>query len=1605
MKSNKLKIKFMGLMAALVFLLNTLFSMPLIANAENIKVNIGSEIESTALYVKNLNRYSFTETMALNKSNENIDLSKLNILNKYNSLNTYSSNVINIISAGGNPYNYKGVNYVGELVKSQQKSGYFVVNSEFEDISAENTAKAIIALDMAGAQYNKEAAVKALMSLSKANNNGKSFDENVNVTALSLIALSGYKNVSGADNLIKAIIEYLKKEQLSDGSFAKNSLANDDFDAEGNVQATAMVIQALSSLGINPLSEEWSKEGKNLLEVLLSFRKDGKFIYNSSYPYTSSEASNSLALGALLDVKSGGSIYKSIRYNPNRIPASISVQASSPQLKQGKSLKLEAKVFDKEGTVISGEDVIWTVDDDSIASIDAAGTLKALKPGKVNVSAALKKDSSIKANKSFEIAAIKPSRISLELSKKSITVGETVKANIVVKDQDGDVINPVPEVIYEVKDSSILTISKDNVLKGIKPGKTTVEYSLKSDSNIKAAEEVLVKETSTLEDINEEDKKLIQTRIEELKELYAGETVEALAPLALNKVGAPESTLNRVYVKTGTSALIYSQNIIALIGANKDPYKYKDKRGNVINFVDLLQMSQRPKGDEFEGKFVVGKYLDPKSAMSLSYSIIALELAKAEYDKELAARALEDMMKKQSNEDSTYDKVEVQAFAVLALSSHGDMPGVNDTIASLISNIKSMQQKDGSFGGLKPARAISMVIQALAANNINPLSPEWTKEKNMLQTLLSYKANPRLGKTVAGFAASPNGNMDLTSTYYGMAALADLLKGESIFGIKNNLGGKPIVNPEITITGVQDNKIYDGSVNIEISVDKGEWKAFLNEKEFNGGKVQEAGKYNLKVVAEAEGIKITKEINFIVDSSPYENIKVRIEGNKGTLFNKEVKSSKADTNAFDVLVKAIGAENIAGSGTPGESYFINALMGEKASGNFGWSYYVKKGMEIDQPMVSVDLFEKIKDSQGKFNYDELVFYMTHYEYDGEFRLYTNIPEIKVRSVENRHEISVMSKDSKLPLKNVEINVENVGKVITDDKGKAYFMAPEGIYNMTLGKRTASHIEVVPNAYTLSLPVAEEVAEIEYKEEQLIEILKDPFIRDIKVDLKENKVISKEVFKNLQNKNKEIQFTSGELTWTFNGQDISSEDIKDIDVTVSYSSKNDKSIKENFKDAYVLSFAENGRLPGKAKIKLNIKDKVDSKKLFLYYYNEEKQRAEKIAGPLVVNGDGLVEFYLVHNSDYFLSSIDGEAEKADKLLQVIKEVSQHYSGKDKYTFRNIMALRHLSQDINMDTNILKKYVEIKEIRNLSTAVHNVISLVAAGENPKNYKGVNYVKPLEKAQREDGRFSIEDGDEIWPTLQAYALMALDMSNGNYDKEKAVSALVNMAKNGYYGDVDSTSMVITALAPHKEIKGVKEVISSSLDFIKKSQLENGGFSSYGSENPYTISAVIQALVANGEDIYGEKWSKNGINTIDALLKYKEGNHFIYKSSWGEDIEMATEQAFSALADAYKNKSMYQEIKSQSNDESEKEAPIIKDEDTNPDDNEKELGNNNSETNVPKDKNSTSSNKDNSNNSTAGENLPKTGSNLDGNFLIIMSISIIALGVLMMRKKNKIS
>lgn len=70
---------------------------------------------------------------------------------------------------------------------------------------------------------------------------------------------------------------------------------------------------------------------------------------------------------------------------------------------------------------------------------------------------------------------------------------------------------------------------------------------------------------------------------------------------------------------------------------------------------------------------------------------------------------------------------------------------------------------------------------------------------------------------------------------------------------------------------------------------------------------------------------------------------------------------------------------------------------------------------------------------------------------------------------------------------------------------------------------------------------------------------------------------------------------------------------------------------------IISFDHHGALPTKATVRINVSDKFkDNEKLYLYYYNPEKDQIEFIKKDLKVN-DGYVEFSIDHCSDYFLTA--------------------------------------------------------------------------------------------------------------------------------------------------------------------------------------------------------------------------------------------------------------------------------------------------------------------------------------------------------------------------------
>lgn len=152
--------------------------------------------------------------------------------------------------------------------------------------------------------------------------------------------------------------------------------------------------------------------------------------------------------------------------------------------------------------------------------------------------------------------------------------------------------------------------------------------------------------------------------------------------------------------------------------------------------------------------------------------------------------------------------------------------------------------------------------------------------------------------------------------------------------------------------------------------------------------------------------------------------------------------------------------------------------------------------------------------------------------------------------------------------------------------------------------------------------------------------------NISINTVNNPIISKEVFEHIKGTNKTISLESNGIRWIFNGNDII--DSKEIDTTVEihYVEKYHNKHKWNFakNKALVIKFKDNGVLPGKALIKIKadyaFREYLGEKRLRLYYLNDDG--FDLISKGLQVSKTGYYEFYIDHNSEYYLTS--GEVEK-------------------------------------------------------------------------------------------------------------------------------------------------------------------------------------------------------------------------------------------------------------------------------------------------------------------------------------------------------------------------
>ncbi len=272
-------------------------------------------------------------------------------------------------------------------------------------------------------------------------------------------------------------------------------------------------------------------------------------------------------------------------------------------------------------------------------------------------------------------------------------------------------------------------------------------------------------------------------------------------------------------------------------------------------------------------------------------------------------------------------------------------------------------------------------------------------------------------------------------------------------------------------------------------------------------------------------------------------------------------------------------------------------------------------------------------------------------------------------------------------------------------------------------------------------------------------------------------------------------------------------------------------------------------------------------------------------------------------------INAEPDKGYDVQATVKALRTYYSKKSEFTAQEALGYLHTSDSPEDDLKTIQLKFKVNENpKSASEYAKNIMGLIASGQNPYAYKGIDYVTPFVTAQNSEGKFIISSYDN-YPTTMAFSMMALDMANARYDINKALSALLSYQSNtGSFGGVDETAMVLSALSKYKNRADIDASIEKALNYLHDQQDEGtAGFIVWGSENPYSASAVIQGLVAVGENPESEKWTKNDRNILDSLMKFFKDDHFENSS----EKDMITEQAFMALSDMYRGKSMFNEIR----------------------------------------------------------------------------------------------
>lgn len=206
--------------------------------------------------------------------------------------------------------------------------------------------------------------------------------------------------------------------------------------------------------------------------------------------------------------------------------------------------------------------------------------------------------------------------------------------------------------------------------------------------------------------------------------------------------------------------------------------------------------------------------------------------------------------------------------------------------------------------------------------------------------------------------------------------------------------------------------------------------------------------------------------------------------------------------------------------------------------------------------------------------------------------------------------------------------------------------------------------------------------------------------------------------------------------------------------------------------------------------------------------------------------------------------------------------------------------------------LEKYIAENKITSATSRMKNALALLAVGNTDRSI--VNEI--AENSVGEQGIMSLIYGlhllnngcecSRYYVSTLTDELLGMQFADGGW------------AIMGENGDIDVTAMTVQALAPqYGENGAVTAAVDRALSFMSEKQLDNGGYKSFGTENPESTSQVLIALSQLGISIKDSRFVKNGNTLIDGIKGFALPDGSFSHIVGGDTNETATTQAYLSL------------------------------------------------------------------------------------------------------------